>query len=300
MQASLEPKCNTAQSIAYYWCGISLTGCHQQRPGPIYRPKRKSQRRDPKKSLEPAPPRLYNAASQVTRRKVKHTVAAILRAAWEQKQRAWLTTISFSDLWQISDLQAREVLRSFTLRLKYLDRKHGVQGYWCSVAERQKNGTVHYHIVHTHGFRHYDYQKLQRAMRHTLGRVCPEIPADELAAWNGVDNDVVKPRPLRPQYASQLARYTSKQSLDVASRMASYLAKGGKCTTYAHMPYASNYAAKELPIGWCTEEEIAPLLDVLFAGDYIACLVYDGRELWKRKTAVDLGLIGYPRPPTPP
>lgn len=224
------------ENLVYKYHGVALRYKHDYGTGElVYKPKRKPR---PPRAGPPNPdpePRTYSSESLKTRAAVKQQVAAILRAAHAQGVKLYFVTISFSDTWALSDKQAREILRKYLLKVKYVHRLKGVPHWFCAVAERQKNGTIHFHVVHSH-VKYLPYAETMVSMRAVLS--CYVNRPDEVASWNGVHWEPLRVNGFR----------TSTYMAKCISRLASYITKS--TARYECMPWASSYEAKRLPIGY--------------------------------------------------
>lgn len=328
----------TAANIAYYYRGTALTGAHQQKNGLIFRKKspyryrggeEESQKQREARELRRKHPlgeilqehypskywywrapyypeqkerteRIYNGNSVETRKKVRNTVAALMKAAHDNGLSVYLSTISFSNRWTITDEKAAEICRSFCLRLKYQNKKTASPDWWVRVAERQpQTGTIHFHIVHTSKLKYIDAKKMQQKLRNTLGRLCKHIPTDELARWNGYDLSKVKD--LKPHKGQKIGNYVSSEAAKIARKMSSYVSKGadGDLSTYRIMPYSSSYEAKDLPIGECHPEQVYRLFDGLQVCEYLTAWKFDPFLLYEGKKFVTLAVVTQPKHPPP-
>ena len=173
----------TVTEVKYFYGKHAVcrsVGYKQAQTGLLYRKRAKQKRQ--KVRTEPPAKRTYSP-TVATRRALRSRVCALMHYCLNRSIPVWFDTITFSDRWQLTPDQCHAVLTSFNLRVK--NSKTAADNLWLWVTERQRNGTLHYHLLHTDG---YDIRQRQREMRRTLRRVAPHIPLRELVSWNGLEH----------------------------------------------------------------------------------------------------------------
>lgn len=205
--------------------------------------KKRAKQRPAKPQAKPPERRTY-VPTVATRRALRTRVCAMMHYCLNRAVPVWFDSITFSNRWELTPEQTHAVLTSFNLRVK--NSKTAQANLWLWVTERQKNGTLHYHLLHTDS---YDVQARQRAMRKTLRRVAPHIPLREVASWNGLEHGgrAVKhgPKgPMRLKKNAAVGQYVSK----VGGAVSNYLTKCAN-EEYAHRVWACSHEVGALPIG---------------------------------------------------
>lgn len=122
-------------------------------------------------------PRTYSLKKAQIRHRIQNYVSAL-----QGRQVCYFITVSFPA--KTEDKICYQAFNTWLTRLRQLK----IVGGYLWVAERQQNGTLHYHFT-TH--RYFDIRKANSLMRGTLTKLCSQgkiqYPVSSIKKYNGVD-----------------------------------------------------------------------------------------------------------------